>query len=178
MFYRDDRLAVMIDGPNFHHAARALGIELDYRKVREEFQRRGRLMALCYYTVMPETEAFSPLRPLVDWLGYNGYRTVTRVREASDHAASRRGRSAIDMEMAVDALDLASHIDHLVLASGDGVFTPLVRALQRRGLRVTVIATLRSEQPMLADDLRRAADAFVDFEDLRSAIARAPREAE
>lgn len=177
MFYRDERLAVLIDGPNFHHAARALALEVDYRRLRDEFQRRGRLMALSYYTVMPDGETYTTLRPLIDWLGYNGYRTVSRVvRETSDTHGSRRGRSAIDMEIAIDALDLAARIDHIVLASGDGVFVPLVRALQRRGLRVSVIATLRAEQPMLADELRRAADSFVDIEDLRPLIARPPRD--
>lgn len=174
--YPEDRVALFIDGANLYSAARTLQFDIDYKKLLTEFRRRARLVRAYYYTALLEDQEYSPLRPLVDWLDYNGYALVTKAaREYTDQSGRRRVKGDMDIEIAVGMLDLAPHIDHAVLFSGDGDFTALVAAVQRRGVRVSVVSTVRSSPPMAADELRRQADTFIDLVDLVSLIGRPPR---
>ncbi len=177
MFYRDDRLALFIDGSNLYAAAKALGFDIDYKLLRAEFMRRGKLVRAFYYTALLENEEYSPIRPLVDWLNYNGFTMRTKpAKEYTDSLGRRKVKGNMDVELCVDAMELAAHVDHVVLFSGDGDFKPLVEALQRKGVRVSVCSTIRSQPPMISDDLRRQADNFIDLEDLKEVIGRPPRE--
>lgn len=177
MFYRDDRLALFIDGPNLYGAARALGFDIDYKLLRSEFLRRGRLVRAFYYTTLAEGDDYSPIRPLADWLQYNGFTLRAKpVRDYVDAAGRRKTKGSTDLDLVVDALEIAPHIDHAVLFLGDGDFRVLVDALQRRGVRVSVASTIRSQPPLVADDLRRQADNFIDLDDLRDVIGRPPRD--
>ena len=179
MFYRDERLALFIDGANLYAAAKALSFDIDYRLLRQEFVRRGKLLRAFYYTSLMETEDYSPIRPLVDWLQYNGFTMVTKpAKEFTDSQGRRKVKGNMDIELTVDALDTAEHVDHIVLFSGDGDFRPLVAALQRKGVRVSVCSTLRSHPSMISDDLRRQADNFIELDELRDVIGRPPRGAE
>ncbi len=176
MFYRDERLALFIDGSNLYAAAKSLGFDIDYKKLRQEFAQRGKLVRAFYYTALVEDQEYSPIRPLVDWLDYNGFSMVTKpAKEYTDATGRRKVKGNMDLELAIDALDLAPTLDHVVLFSGDGDFRVLVGALQRRGVRVSVVSTIRSQPPMIADELRRQADNFIDLEDLRSIIGREQR---
>lgn len=177
MFYRDDRLALFIDGSNLYAAAKALGFDIDYKLLRAEFMRRGKLVRAFYYTALLENDEYSPIRPLVDWLNYNGFTMRTKpAKEYTDSLGRRKVKGNMDVELCVDAMELAPHVDHVVLFSGDGDFKPLVEALQRKGVRVSVCSTIRSQPPMISDDLRRQADNFIDLEDLREVVGRPPRE--
>ena len=177
MFYRDERLALFIDGSNLYAAARGLGFDIDYKLLRAEFMRRGKLMRAFYYTALLESEDYSPLRPLVDWLQYNGFTMRTKpAREYTDAQGRRKVKGNMDIELAVDAMELAPHVDHMVIFSGDGDFRSLVEALQRHGVRVSVVSTIRSQPPMIADDLRRQADNFIELDELREVIGRPPRD--
>jgi uncharacterized LabA/DUF88 family protein len=168
-----ERVALFIDGANLHAASRTLGLEVDYKALLTYFQQRSHLVRAYYYTALLETEEYSPLRPLVDWLGYNGYSVVTKpAKEFTDATGRRRVKGNMDIELAVDVLALAPHLDHVVLFSGDGDFRRLVEAVQGRGVRVTVISTIRTQPAMIADDLRRQADAFIDLADLAEHITR------
>jgi uncharacterized LabA/DUF88 family protein len=175
-FYPTDRLALFIDGANLYSAAKALGFDIDYRKLLEEFRKRGVLVRAYYYTALVEQEEYSPIRPLVDWLDYNGYQLVTKpAREYTDGQGRKRWRGDMDVEIAVDMMEMAQTCDHLVLFSGDGDFRCLVEAVQRKGSRVTVVSTVKSQPPMASDDLRRQADIFVDLADLADIIGRPSR---
>lgn len=177
MFYRDERLALFIDGANLYAAAKALGFDIDYKLLRQEFMRRGKLLRAFYYTALLESEEYSPIRPLVDWLHYNGFTLVTKpAKEYTDASGRRKVKGNMDIELTVDAMELAPRIDHAVLFSGDGDFRPLVEALQRAGVRVSVVSTIRSQPPMIADELRRQADNFIELAELREVIGRPPRE--
>ena len=177
MFYKDDRLALFIDGSNLHAAAKALGFDIDYKLLRQEFERRGKLIRAYYYTALLDNEEYSPIRPLIDWLNYNGYTIVTKpAREYTDSMGRRRVKGNMDIELAVNAMELAPRLDHAVLFSGDGDFRVLVDALQRNGCKVSVVSTMASPQPMIADDLRRNADHFIDLKTLEAEIGRAPSE--
>ena len=176
MFYKDERLALFIDGSNLYAAAKALGFDIDYKLLRQEFMRRGRLVRAFYYTALLENDEYSPIRPLVDWLQYNGFTMVTKpAREYTDSMGRRKVKGNMDIELAIDMLEMAQHIDHAVLFSGDGDFRRLVEAVQRRGVRVTVISTFRAHPPMVADELRRQADTFVELQDITQYIARESR---
>ncbi|GIX14147.1 MAG: NYN domain-containing protein [Paracoccaceae bacterium] len=176
MFYRDERLALFIDGSNLYAAARALGFDIDYKLLRNEFMRRGKLLRAFYYTALIENEEYSPIRPLIDWLDYNGFTMVTKpAKEFTDSMGRRKVKGNMDIELAVDAFEMAPHIDHMVLFSGDGDFKPLVAGIQRQGVRVSVVSTIRSSPPMIADDLRRQADNFIELEELKEIIGRPPR---
>mgnify|MGYP002790445758 CR=1 FL=1 len=177
MFYRDERLALFIDGSNLYAAAKTLGFDIDYKLLRAEFLRRGKLLRAFYYTALLENDDYSPIRPLVDWLHYNGFTMVTKpAKEYTDSQGRRKVKGNMDIELAVDAMELSAHVDHIVLFSGDGDFRPLVAALQRKGVRVSVVSTIRSQPPMIADELRRQADNFIELDDLREVIGRPPRE--
>jgi uncharacterized LabA/DUF88 family protein len=177
--FASERVALFIDGANLYSAARALQFEMDFRKLLEEFRKHGRLIRATYYTALIEDQEFSTIRPLVDWLDYNGYRLVTKpAREFTDAHGRRRIKGNMDIEIAVDMLEAAAHADHLVLFSGDGDFTPLIEALQRKGARVSVVSTVRSNPPMAADDLRRAADNFIDLVDVMDLFGRPLRAAQ
>ncbi|MCL5777623.1 NYN domain-containing protein [Limibaculum sp. FT325] len=177
MFYRDERLALFIDGSNLYAATKALGFDIDYKLLRSEFLRRGKLVRAFYYTALIENEEYSPIRPLVDWLDYNGFTLVTKpAKEFTDSTGRRKVKGNMDIELAIDAMEMANYVEHIVLFSGDGDFRPLVAALQRKGVRVSVVSTIRSQPPMIADDLRRQADNFIELEELREVIGRPPRE--
>ena len=177
MFYKDERLVLLIDGSNLYAAAKALGFDIDYKLLRQEFMRRGRLLRAFYHTTILEHEEYSPLRPLVDWLQYNGFALVTKpAKEFTDSQGRRRVKGNMDVEIAVDAMELAPHVDHVVLFSGDGDFRPLVESLQRQGVRVSVVSTLRSQPPMIADELRRQTDSFIELDELKEIIGRPPRD--
>ena len=177
MFYKDERLALFIDGSNLYAAAKNLGFDIDYKLLRQEFMRRGKLLRAFYYTALLENDEYSPIRPLVDWLNYNGFSMVTKpAKEYTDSQGRRKVKGNMDIELAVNAMELAPHVDHIVLFSGDGDFRPLVESLQRQGVRVSVVSTIRSQPPMISDDLRRQADNFIELEELRDVVGRPPRE--
>ena len=172
-----DRTALFIDGANLHATTKALGFDIDYKRLLAEFQRRGMLVRAYYYTAVVEDQEFSSIRPLIDWLDYNGFTVVTKsTKEFVDANGRRKVKGNMDIELAVHAMELAGHIDQMVLFSGDGDFRSLVEAVQRRGVRVTVVSTISSQPPMVADELRRQADAFVDLVELRSKVSRDPLE--
>jgi uncharacterized LabA/DUF88 family protein len=167
------KLALFIDGANAHATAKALGFDIDYKRLLKEFQGRGTLVRAFYYTAIIDDQEFSSVRPLIDWLDYNGFTVVTKpAKEFDDGEGRRRLKRNMSIELAVDAMELAKHVDQIVLFSGDGDFRSLVEAVQRRGVHVTVISSLRSKPPMIADELRRQADAFLELEDLKAAIGR------
>ncbi len=173
--YAQERVALFIDGSNLYAAARALGFDIDYKRLLEIFTETGHMVRAFYYTALIEDQEYSPIRPLVDWLDYNGYTMVTKpTKEFTDSAGRRKIKGNMDIELAIDVMEMAEHLDHAIIFSGDGDFRRLVEAVQRKGLRVTVVSTVRSQPPMIADELRRQADNFIELDDLRAKIARAP----
>ena len=172
-----NKIALFIDGANLYATAKALGFDVDYKRLLEEFQSRGKLFRSFYYTAVIEDQEFSSMRPLLDWLDYNGFTVVTKAtKEFVDASGRRKIKGNMDIELTVDAMELAEHIDQMVLFSGDGDFRSLVEAVQRRGVRVTVISTIASQPPMIADELRRQADVFTDLVELQSKLGRVPSE--
>ena len=172
-----EKIALFIDGANLYASAKSLGFDIDYKRLLKEFQAKGRLIRAFYYTALVDDQEYSSVRPLVDWLDYNGYSVVTKpTKEFVDSTGRRKVKGNMDIELAVNAMELAEHIEQMVLFSGDGDFRPLVEAVQRRGVRVTVVSTISSQPPMIADELRRQADVFIDLVELRAKLAREPSE--
>ena len=172
-----ERIALFIDGANLYATAKSLGFDIDYKRLLREFQAKGRLIRAFYYTALIEDQEYSSIRPLIDWLDYNGYAVVTKpTKEFVDSLGRRKVKGNMDIELAVDAMEMAEHIDHMVLFSGDGDFRSLVEAVQRKGVRVSVISTITTQPPMIADELRRQADEFIDLIHLVGKIGRDPGE--
>lgn len=168
-----ERVGVFVDGANLYHTSRALGFEIDFAAMLDYFRGGTYLVRAFYYTALIETEDYSPLRPLTDWLAYNGWQVVTKpAKQQADPAGRLRVKGNMDVELAVDMLELAPQLDHVVLFSGDGDFRRLVEAVQRMGVRVTVVSSTRAQPPMIADELRRQADAFLDLADIAPEITR------
>lgn len=182
-FYPEERTALFIDGANLYATSKSLGFDIDYKRLLAHFRQKGHLVRALYYTALAEDQEYSSIRPLIDWLDYNGYTMVTKpTKEFTDATGRRKIKGNMDIELAVDAMRLADSLDHIVLFSGDGDFKSLVAALQQKGKRVSVVSTLQTQPPMVADELRRQSDQFIDLADLESVIgrdpsARAPREA-
>jgi uncharacterized LabA/DUF88 family protein len=172
-----DRIALFIDGANLYATAKSLGFDIDYKRLLREFQSKGKLIRAFYYTALVEEQEYSSIRPLIDWLDYNGYAVVTKpTKEFVDSMGRRKVKGNMDIELAVDAMEMAEHLDEIVLFSGDGDFRSLVEALQRKGVRVSVVSTITTQPPMVADELRRQADEFVDLVHLIAKIGRDPGE--
>jgi uncharacterized LabA/DUF88 family protein len=178
-FYSNERIALYIDGANLYAAARALGFDIDYKRLLALFSKQARLIRAFYYTALVDEQEYSPIRPLVDWLDYNGYTMVTKpTKEFTDSAGRRKIKGNMDLELATDVLEMADRLDHVVIFSGDGDFRCVVEAAQRKGVRVTVVSTVKSNPPMVADELRRQSDHFIELQDIADQIARihTPRE--
>jgi uncharacterized LabA/DUF88 family protein len=176
LIYPQERLALFIDGINLYWSARALGFDIDYKKLLGFFSGKGRVVRANYYTALNEDQEYSPIKPLIDWLDYNGYTVVTKpLKEIGDPSGRRKARGSMDIEIAVDMMGLADRVDHAVLFSGDADFRRLVEAVQRKGVRVSVVSTIRAQPPLVADELRRQADQFVDLAELGPQIAREQR---
>ncbi|MCF3936329.1 NYN domain-containing protein [Acuticoccus sp. M5D2P5] len=177
MFDPREKIALFIDGANLYSAARSLGFDIDYKRLLTVFGQKGYLLRAYYYTALAEDQEFSTLRPLIDWLDYNGYSVVTKpLKEFYDQSGRRKVKGNMDIELVIDAMEIAEQVDHVVIFSGDGDFRRLVEALQRKGRKVSVVSTLQTQPPMIADDLRRQADHFIELADLQSAIGRDPSE--
>ena len=173
LIYPEERLALFIDGANLYATARSLGMEIDYKNLKSYFSDKGRLIRAFYYTAILEDQEYSPLRPLIDWLDYNGFTLVTKpVKEFTDEHGRRKIKGNMDIEIAVDMLNISEALDHVVLFSGDGDFRRLLEAVQRRGVRVTVVSSHSTQPSMIADELRRQADQFVDLKELRDILGR------
>ena len=181
-FYPNERMALFIDGANLYATAKSLGFDIDYKRLLGLFRQKTQLVRALYYTALAEEQEYSSIRPLIDWLDYNGFSMVTKpTKEFTDATGRRKVKGNMDIELAVDAMRLADNLDHLVIFSGDGDFRSLVAALQEKGKRVSVVSTLQTQPPMVADELRRQADQFIDLADLedqigRSQNGRTPRE--
>ena len=174
---QQERIALFIDGANLYASAKSLGFDIDYKRLLKEFQGKGRLIRAFYYTALVEDQEYSSIRPLVDWLDYNGYSVVTKAaKEFVDSTGRRKVKGNMDIELAVNAMEMADRIDHMVLFSGDGDFRSLVEAIQRKGVRVSVVSTVATQPPMVADELRRQADEFVDLTHMIARIGRDPGE--
>lgn len=172
-FYPTERIALFIDGANLYATAKSLGFDIDYKRLLALFREKGQLVRALYYTALAEDQEYSSIRPLIDWLDYNGFTMVTKpTKEFTDSSGRRKIKGNMDIELAVDAMRLAENLDHVVIFSGDGDFRSLVSVLQQMGKRVSVVSTLQTQPPMVADELRRQADQFVDLADLEQVVAR------
>jgi uncharacterized LabA/DUF88 family protein len=172
-FYPGEKLAVFIDGANLYAATKNLEFDIDYKRLLGWISAQSRLVRAFYYTALVEDQEFSPIRPLIDWLDYNGYTMVTKpAKEFTDSSGRRKVKGNMDIELAIDMMEIAEHVDHIVLFSGDGDFRRLVESVQRKGVRMTVVSTVRTHPPMVADELRRQADHFIDLLDLAEFIGR------
>ena len=173
MFSNNERVAVFIDGASLYATAKALDFDIDYKKLLLLFKSKSSLVRAYYYTVLIEDKEYSPIRPLVDWLDYNGYTLVTKpAKDYTDSTGRRRIRNSIDVELTVDVMEMAGKVDHIVLMTGDGSYRRLIEAVQRLGTKVTVISTVSVSPPLIADEIRRQADSFVDLASLRGEISR------
>ena len=172
-----EKVVLFIDGANLYATSKAIGIDIDYRRLLAEFQSKAYLLRAYYYTALVEDQEYSSIRPLIDWLDYNGFKVVTKpAKEFTDSTGRRKIKGNMDIELTVDALELAEYVDHYVIFSGDGDFRTLVEALQRRGRKVSIVSTMSSQPPMISDDLRRQADNFIDLMSLKSELGREPSE--
>lgn len=172
--YEEEKVSIFIDGANLYGAAKALNLDIDYRRLKQQFARYGRLVRIYYYTAIMDDAEYSPVRPLVDWLDYNGYHLVTKpIREYMDATGRKKFKGSMDIDLAVDAMTAADHVDHIMIFSGDGDYRCLVDGLQKKGCRVSVVSTIVTQPPMIADELRRQADMFIELNDLRPYVERA-----
>src|SRR5919201_2912173 len=132
-FYPTERIALFIDGANLYATAKALGFDIDYKRLLAMFRAKGQLVRALYYTALAEDQEYSSIRPLIDWLDYNGYTVVTKpTKEFVDASGRRKIKGNMDIELAVHVMEMVEWIDHLVLFSGDGDFRSLVEAVQRK----------------------------------------------
>ena len=175
MSEQNSKIALFIDGANLNATAKRLGFDIDYKRLLKEFQSRGTLLRAFYYMAIIEDQEYSSIRPLIDWLDYDGYTVVTKAtKDFIDASRRRKVKGNMDHRACRRCHGMTEHVDQIVLFSGDGDFRSLVEAVQRRGVRVTVVSTISSRPSMIADELRRQADVFTDLVELQSKVGRDP----
>lgn len=160
------RVALFIDGANIYAAARYLGIDIDYKNLLNYFSTGCVFVRAYYYTAVRQADEERTIQPMLDWLMYNGYVVVTKFTKEFENEGRRKIKGNMDMEMCVDMLAMMPRIDHVYLFTGDGDFKCVVAAMQQQGVRVTVVSTINTDPPMVADELRRQADDFMDLKEL------------
>jgi uncharacterized LabA/DUF88 family protein len=174
MFRPEEKSSLFIDGPHLYSISRALSFDVDYKAMLEYFRNQTNLIRAYYYTALPR-DIETPLRPLTDWLSYNGYTIITKeLKEFTDSIGRRRVKGNMDIEIACDTLELAESLDHIILVAGDADFRRLIEALQRKGVRVTVASSLKTT--LVSDELRRQADDFIEFDQISKYFTRTLRE--
>lgn len=172
-FQMSEKMALFIDGQSLHYTAKALGFDIDFKRLLEDFGWRGFLLRAYYYAQVREDPDANVLRPLLDWLAYNGFvvrQTISK--DAHDTADRRKFKRNIGVNLAVDALELAPSIERMFLFAGDSDLATIVRAVQRRGVHVTVVSTMAAKPQVISEELRRSANSFLDLGALRAAISR------
>lgn len=173
---RAQRIVLMIDGPNFYASIKSLEIDVNYKAVLNKFRLQGHVVDAIYYTAVDESKDHIAIKPTLDWLEFNGFTLRQKPTKSFFLNGEMKIKGNMDVEIAVDALRLASHVDHLVLFSGDGDFRYLVQAVKEMGVMVTVVSTLGDRenhvQRMCADELRRVANVFIDLKEIRDEISR------
>ena len=168
-----EKIALFINGPNLHHTARRLGFDVDFKRLLARFGQYGSLVRAYYYTVVDEGGGPPGIKPLADWLDYNGFTVRSKLSKVTDDGQGRRKiRRQIGVELSVDAMGLARHVTRVFLFSGDGDLRSLVAALQRQGCQVALVSSTRTAPSMVADELRRRANAFNELDDLKDSIGR------
>ena len=174
-FYPTERIALFIDGANLYATAKALGFDIDYKRLLALFRTKGQLVRAQYYTALAEDQEYSSIRPLVDWLDYNGYTMVTKpTKEFTDSFGRRKIKGNMDIELTVDAMRLARKPRPCGAFHRRRRLPRPGRCSAAAGRRVSVVSTLQTQPPMVADELRRQADQFIDLADLEDQICRDP----
>ncbi len=175
-FYQTERIALFIDGANLYATAKALGFDIDYKRLLALFRTKGQLVRALYYTALAEDQEYSSIRPLVDWLDYNGYTMVTKpTKEFTDSL-----RAPQDQGQHGHRADRRCHAAGRSPGSRGAVhgrwrFSRIGwRRCSRAARRVSVVSTLQTQPPMVADELRRQADQFIDLADLEDQVCRDP----
>ncbi|WP_188129507.1 NYN domain-containing protein [Rhizobium sp. RU20A] len=173
MFDNREKVIVFIDGAHFYFVAKSLDFEIDFQKVLAYFKSEAYLVRANYYTAIAEDQEFIGLRPLVDWLDYNGYRVVTKAyKDLTDPSGKKRVRSSMEMELACDLFEQIDTADHLIIIAGDSDLARLVQTAQLKGKKVTVMSTLTGQLASISDELRRKADQFVDLSGFKEKFSR------
>lgn len=165
------KAALFIDGANLWSTTKALGWDVDYMRLRKYFNTKFNVVRSLYYTAMLDQE-HRTIQPLVDWLSYNGFVVVTKfAKEFHDPSTGQRKiKGNMDVEMAMDMLIIGQKVDNIVLFTGDGDFRRVVEEVQRHGTHVTAIS---STNPfMIAEELRRQVDEFIELDYLRQHIGK------
>jgi uncharacterized LabA/DUF88 family protein len=173
-----EKIAIFIDGVNLFAASKQIEFNIDYNRLLVFFREQAYVLRASYYTVIAENpdDSTVTIKPLLDWLDYNGYRVVTKkVKEYVDSIGRKKLKGSIDIDFSVDCLEYAKHVDHLVLFTGNGDFKSLIEALQRMGKKVTVVSTIDEDSKsggysVVSDDLRRIADHFIDLNSIRDQV--------
>ncbi len=180
MFFKNnEKVCLFIDGANLYSASRNLNFDVDYRNLLNYFKKQCNVIRAYYYSAVLDTEEYSPLKPLTDWLAYNGFLLVTKnAREFTDQTGRRRVKGSMDIELAVDMMEIAPKIDHAILFSGDADLRRLVESVQRQGVRVSVVSSIKTNPPMIGDELRRQADQFIELMNIAPEFTRRPNEAQ
>ncbi len=169
-----ERVAIFIDGENIHYSAKHLNMRLDYLKLCARLAGNRRLVRSYFYTAVSNQSEGKI--DFINFLKLNGFTVVTKeIKSFSDDQGQARSvRSSLDMELAIDVLDMTQHLDVVILCTGDGDFKPLVNSVSRQGRRVEVCAL----REMTSTDLIAAADVYTDLASMKDQIALQGRETE
>lgn len=160
------KVAIFIDGNNLFHAARAVGVEIDYAKLLDLLRGDEMLLRAFFYTGVDQQAERQ--QGFLLWMRRNGYRVVEK--ELKTFADGTK-KANLDVEIAVDMLSLADKYDTAILVSGDEDFSYAVNAVAYKGVRVEVAGFRSNTSPRLID----VADRFIELDSLISEISKTDR---
>lgn len=165
-----EKIGLFIDGSNLHHHQNALGLRIDWVRLRSFLIRHSNFLAYCgYYTAVEEDErGHRWLQPRLDHMAFHGYTVVQKPMKEYD--GKKKGN--VDVEMTMHIVLQAKRLDRVILASGDGDFEPLVAWVQSIGTRVTILSS--TQGGMLSNELRKTANDLIDLAEIRNEICQLP----
>jgi uncharacterized LabA/DUF88 family protein len=174
------RIALFIDGANFYVSTKVVGFDMDWKRFIEYYEQQGDFIRAYYYSgIIPRVEGeHDSMRGVLDWISYNRFQLRSKPAKVFiDPVTQRRTvKGNMDIEICIDAWNMAPHITDMYLFSGDGDFIPLVEKVQSQGVRVHVISTTDEKNSMCADGLRRQCDNYYELATLVPHFRREARE--
>lgn len=169
-----NKTAVLIDGANLFATAKNLGFDIDFKLLKSKLEEKYNVHRIYYYTALVEQDGEKILlKPLVDWLTYNGFMLITKsARVMINREGVKKIKGNMDVEIAVDAMNIANlpGMTDIVFFTGDGDFRYLVEDIQRKGVKVTIFSSIITNTAMIADNLRKQCDEFIELDSWKDRI--------
>jgi len=152
--YQTQRLGIFIDAQNIYHTSKMLfNARVNYKTILEEAIQDRQLVRAFAYVIKSETQTEEPFFKALKDLGIE-----TREKDLQIFFSGAK-KADWDVGLAMDIVRLTEKLDVIVLVSGDGDFTEVLRYVKSRGVKAEVMAFQKSTSALLIEE----SDVFTDL---------------